>query len=118
MLRERAGAASVTLGWQMRTPAGSSFPRQMVQAGLQRRAWKFGAAYVAEYLLSLGAWWLLGLAALSGRFDPALVIAWVLMIACGLVFRAWKGMSSEALRVALGGLLKQRRSGGEDARHN
>jgi len=108
VLRERAGAESVALGWQMRTPAGSSFPRQMTQAGLRGRAWKFGAAYVAEYLLSLGAWWLLGLAALSGRFDPALVIAWVLMIACGLLFRAWKGMSSEALRVALGGLFKQR----------
>jgi ATP-binding cassette subfamily B protein len=107
-LRQRAGSAPVVLGWQMRVPPGSSFPRQMIQAGLRKRVFTFTAAYGAEYALTLGAWWLLGRAALSGRFDIGWLMAWVLMTACGLAFRAWKGASSEALAVGLGGLLKQR----------
>ncbi|MGH9721231.1 MAG: ATP-binding cassette domain-containing protein [Bryobacteraceae bacterium] len=108
VLRERAGSASVLLGWQMRVPAGSSFSRQMIHAGVRARASKFLAAYAAEYVLSLGAWWLLGRAALSGRFDSGWLMGWILLMACALAFRAWKSMSSESLRVALGGLLKQR----------
>ncbi|HJZ97837.1 MAG TPA: ABC transporter ATP-binding protein [Candidatus Solibacter sp.] len=108
LLRERAGAAQVALGWQLRVPPGSSFRSQMTQSGLHTRAFKFAAAYSVEYVLTLGAWWLLGRAALSGRFDRGWLLAWALMMTCSVVFRSWKTASSEALAVSLGGLLKQR----------
>jgi ATP-binding cassette subfamily B protein len=108
LLRERAGTAPVTLGWQLRVPAGSSFRRQMTQCGVHLRAFTFAATYMIEYVLSLGAWWLLGKAALSGRFDRGWLLAWALMMACSVAFRSWKTASSEALAVSLGGLIKQR----------
>ena len=106
--RERAGSASVPLGWQLRVPPGSSFRRQMIHAGLHMRALTFAATYAAEYLLSLGAWWLLAMAALGGRVDRGWLLAWALMMASSLAFRSWKGASSESLATAVGGLLKQR----------
>jgi ATP-binding cassette subfamily B protein len=108
LLRERAAAAPVSLGWQLRVPPGSSFRSQMTQSGLHIRALAFSAAYTIEYLLSMGAWWLLGMAALSGRFDRGWLLAWALMMACSVAFRSWKSASSEALAVSLGGLIKQR----------
>jgi len=108
LLRERAGSSTILLGWQMRESSGSSFARQVIHAGLGRRLSVFAATYAAEYTLSLSAWWLLAQAALGGRFDAALMTAWVAMMASGLLFRVWKASSSEAVAVGLGGLLKQR----------
>jgi ATP-binding cassette subfamily B protein len=105
---KRAGSLTVALGWQMRVSPGSSFLHQMMQAGVGRRVCVFIGAYVVESALSLGAWWLLGLAALSGRFEAGWLAAWVLMMACALVCRAWKGRHAEAVAVSIGGLLKQR----------
>jgi hypothetical protein len=100
LLRERAASTFCAVVWQVRVPAGSSFIRQIVQAGLRARLIKFIGAYAAEYLLSLGAWWLLAQAALSGRFDIAWMTAWVAMMASGLLFayggcRAARGSPSD-----------------------
>jgi ABC-type multidrug transport system fused ATPase/permease subunit len=108
VIGKRAGSLTVALGWQMRVSPGSSFLHQMMHAGIGRRVCAFIGAYAVEYALSLGAWWLLGLAALSGRFEAGWLGAWVLMMTCALVCRAWKGRNAEAVAVSLGGLLKQR----------
>jgi ATP-binding cassette, subfamily B, bacterial len=108
MVRKRAGSELVDLGWEIRQPAGSSFAGQMIQAGMRKHGLVFGGAYAAEYLLSLGAWWVLGMAALSGRFDASLLSAWVLLISSALVFRSWRASCSASLAVKAGGLLKQR----------
>ena len=108
LLRERAASSSVFLGWQMRVPPGSSFARQVVEAGLRRRLMVYAAALGGEYVLSLAAWWLLAQAALSGRFDAAWILAWVAMMSCALLCRISKTSAGEAAGVGLGGLLKQR----------
>jgi ABC-type multidrug transport system fused ATPase/permease subunit len=108
VVRERAGSLTVVLGWQMRVSPGSSFLRQMIHAGVGRRACIFIGAYASEYALSLCGWWLLGLAALSGRFEKSRLASWALMMACALVCRAAKGTSAAEAAVAIGGLLKQR----------
>jgi len=108
VVRERAGSLTVVLGWQMRVSPGSSFLRQMIHAGVGRRVCIFIGTYASEYALSLCGWWLLGLAALSGRFERSWLTSWVLMMACALVCRAAKAASAASVAVAIGGLLKQR----------
>jgi ATP-binding cassette, subfamily B, bacterial len=108
IVREQAGSFTVVLGWQLRLSPGSSFLRQMILSGVGRRVCAFMSAYAFEYGLTLGAWWLLGDAALGGRLAPGWLAAWILMMLCALVCRTWKTNSGEVLAVALGGLVKQR----------
>jgi len=108
LLRERASAIPVFLGWQMRSSPGSSFARQAVETGVRGKLTVYAAAYAAEFALSLGAWWILAEAALSGRVDAAWMLAWVAMMACALLCRFAKASAGEAAGVTLGGLLKQR----------
>jgi len=61
----------------MRSSPGSSFARQAVETGVRGKLTVYAAAYAAEFALSLGAWWILAEAALSGRVDAAWMLAWV-----------------------------------------
>ncbi len=107
-LRNRAAAAEIDLGWQIRVPPGSDFVTQATHAGMHGRLLLFVASYGGEYALSLGAWWLLGQAALGGRFELGWMIAWTMLMATSLLLRIVKSSSSERLAVGIGGLLKQR----------
>jgi len=123
LIQQRAGLVQLMLGWQMRLPAGSSFPRQLVRTGLSRQALKFATAFMFEHLLSLVSWFLLGRAALTGDFDTGWLMAWVLLMICGLVFSGWRAAISQAMSIAVSGLLKQRliagavRLDGDSVRH-
>lgn len=108
VVRQRAGSLSVVLGWQIRLSPGSSFLGQMIHAGIGRRLCIFIGTHASEYALSFCAWWLLGLAALSGRFETSWLMAWALMTTSALLFRGWKGTTAEAVAVTVGGLVKQR----------
>jgi ABC-type multidrug transport system fused ATPase/permease subunit len=108
VLRARAGSVTVALGWQMRVSPGSSFLRQVIHARVGGGVCTIVWASTVEYAVSVGAWWLLGLSALSGRFETSWLTAWVLLMTCSLCCRAWKGRAAAAVAVALGGLVKQR----------
>ena len=108
VIQKRAGSVPVMMGWLMRLPSGSSFPRQLIRTGLHKQAWKLSAAYAFECMLTLGSWLLLGRAALTGVFDRGWLIAWILMMVCGLVFRAWRSAMGQTMSIAVSGLLKQR----------
>jgi ATP-binding cassette subfamily B protein len=108
ILRERAGSRTIVLGWRLRRSAGSSFVEQMRQAGAGRAACGFVGAYALEYALTLGSWWLLAAAALSGMIEAAWLAAWALTTIGAAACRSWKAMRGESLAVILGGLVKQR----------
>ena len=56
--------------------SGSSWGRATCQATCSDPL----GAHAAQYLCSLLAWWLLGQGALQGRFDPAWLVAWGLLV--------------------------------------
>jgi ATP-binding cassette, subfamily B, bacterial len=108
ILRERAGSRTVALGWRLRRSAGASFLQQLRQAGAARAASAFAAACTLEYALTLGSWWVLASAALTGRIEVAWLTAWALAMSAALACRSWKTTSGESMSVILGGLVKQR----------
>jgi len=77
-------------------------------AGAARAGCGFAAAYALEYALTLGSWWLLASAALSGRIEGAWLAAWALTMIGAMACRSWKTASGESLAVIVGGLVKQR----------
>jgi ATP-binding cassette, subfamily B, bacterial len=108
VLRERAGSRTVSLGWRLRRSAGSSFVQQLRHGGAVRAGCGFASAYVLEYALTLGSWWLLASTALSGRIEGAWLAAWALTMSGALACRSYKTINGESLAVIVGGLVKQR----------
>jgi ATP-binding cassette subfamily B protein len=108
MLRDRLRYTKVTTAETLRTPAGSSFARQLREAGVLRKAALLAGAHFAQYLLWIVAWYLLGRDALSGRLDPGWLAAWALALAALVPFRLATTWLQGAVAVAGGGLLRQR----------
>ncbi len=108
LLAERL--AGVRLGnlHLLRLPPGSSFPRQMRRAGLDRALAGFVGTYLMGYLLLLGAWWALGVGVLSGHLVPDALVAWGLLLLGGIPFRVAGVWAMARLAVGFGALLKRR----------
>lgn len=109
--------------WQLRSRPGSSWTASARAAGLPWRMGALVASYSAQYLLVLGTWWLIGQAALSGRVDPAWLVAWALMLLTTVPLRAWITWLQGQIAIRAGGMLKERLLAGalrlqsEETRH-
>lgn len=108
LMQRRTATLPITLGWQIRVRPGSSFRQQIAQAGVHQQLWKFGASYVGEYVFLLASWWLIGLSALTGRFDVGWLFAWILMTLCSVAFGGIKSAAIQSMSIAVAGLFKQR----------
>jgi ABC-type multidrug transport system fused ATPase/permease subunit len=108
VMQQRTSVLPVTLGWQIRVRPGSSFRRQIAQAGVPQQLWMFGASYVGEYVFLLASWWMIGLSALTGRFDAGWLFAWILMTLCSVAFGGIKSAAIQRMSIAVAGLFKQR----------
>jgi ATP-binding cassette subfamily B protein len=80
LLSARLGTATASRCWMLRAAPTVALWRQMRHAGLPRRALSFVFAYAAMAVASAGAWWLIGAAALEGRFDPGTLLAWSFLL--------------------------------------
>jgi ATP-binding cassette subfamily B protein len=87
---------------------GSSFPRQLREAGLWLAALSFITAHGLETLLWLAVWWMAGQAALSGRIDSGRMEGWALLLAALVPARVWATWAQGKFSVGASGLLKQR----------
>src|SRR5439155_8141375 len=78
IVRERLESKQIGGCWLLRLAPGSDFGRQLRQAGVPRRFALLATAHLVQYLLFIGSWWVLGVAALQGRIDRGLLLAWIL----------------------------------------
>lgn len=108
LIAERLRARRVRAGWLIRIPPGASFRAQLVAAGARRLAWLMVAAHVAQYVVALGAWWLLGRAALEGRLDRGWLVAWALALSTVVPLQIAALWIQGRLAIVAGALLKQR----------
>jgi ATP-binding cassette, subfamily B, bacterial len=94
--------------WQLRQRPGTR-PWDLARAaGLPLQLVALLGAYAAQYLALLGAWWLIGQAALSGRVDPAWLVAWALLLLTAVPLRALNTWLQGRIAIRAGGLLKER----------
>jgi ATP-binding cassette, subfamily B, bacterial len=108
MLGERLRGQPISGCWMLRLSPGAGFSRHLQQAHLLRRLGMLAASHTAEYFLWVLSWWVIGRAALEGRFDYGWLLGWALLlltlVPCRLLTTWLQG------RIAIGGgvLLKQR----------
>jgi ATP-binding cassette, subfamily B, bacterial len=108
MLRRRLAPVRVGYSWSLRTPPGVDFWQQLKQARVGRGLLGLIAAYLAQYLLWLAGWWIIGLGALQGRLDPGLLVAWGLLLATLVPLRAAVTWLQGRVAITASGLLKER----------
>jgi ATP-binding cassette subfamily B protein len=123
MLAARLGSVITTKCWLLRPAPEAPLWQHMRHARVPRRLVLFVAAYAGTSLASLGSWWLIGAAALEGRFDPGSLLAWTFLL-LSLVPLTLMAMWSQAVFVlGAGGILKLRLMAGalkldpDDIRH-
>jgi ATP-binding cassette subfamily B protein len=106
LLEARLSEQTATRCWMLRPTPGAPFWRHMRHARLPRRLLVFLLAYAGASLASAGSWWLIGAAAIEGRFDPGTLLAWsfVLLSVVPLgVFAMW---SQGVFMTGVSGILK------------
>jgi ATP-binding cassette, subfamily B, bacterial len=108
LLRQLLGAARVDGCWLLRLPPGAPFVDQLRQERLPRQLAAFVAVHVANLLVTLGAWAMVGRGALGGRLDPSWLVAWALLllttVPLTLAMRWTRGLFS----IGVGRVLKSR----------
>lgn len=123
LLRDLLASTMPVTCWQIRQRPGHSPWAIAHTAGLPRRLVALIATYALQYALVLGSWWLIGQAALSGRVDPAWLVAWALLLFTAVPLRALITWLQGRIAIIAGGLLKERLLAGamrlepEETRH-
>ena len=98
----------VSCGWIVRPSPGASLGDQLLGAGLVARLITLTAARVLQLLLWIASWWVIGRAALSGRFDPGWLTAWALLLLTLVPLRAWITEAQGRLTLSAGAILMRR----------
>jgi len=108
ILHQQLAGARVSDIWLLRLAPGTGLWRQAREARIPSRMFALLAAHTAQSVLWLLSWWMIGEAALQGRFDWGWLTAWALVLFSMVPFRLlvtwWQGM----LAIRIGGLLKRR----------
>jgi len=108
MMHERLRDRQVGDGWLLRLPPGGSFWLQLRHARLPQRLLLLAGMHTAEYVLWILSWWLIGRAALEGRFDHGWLLGWGLLLLTLVPFLLLTTWLQGVLAIGGGVLLKQR----------
>ena len=108
IFHERLSAAQLGPCWSLRMPPGTNSWRAAQNAGLPARITLLVGAHVTEYGLWVLSWWLVGEAALQGRFDFGWLTAWALLLLTLVPLRAVTTWLQGSIALTAGGLLKER----------
>jgi len=108
VLRELLAGAEPVTGWQLHQRPGASFFRLARAAGLTGSLAALAVAHLAQYLLWIAAWWLIGKAVLEGRIDSGALWGWALVLLTSVPLRVLTTWLQGRISIGAGGLLKER----------
>lgn len=108
LLHSYLDAVTLPAGWLLRTAPSAHFFSQLCRSGLCGCALWVVAAYALAYGLWIVAWWLIGNAALQGRYDAGWWQAWVLLLVSLAGLQALGGMRQTQFLTGAAALLKRR----------
>lgn len=80
--------APASVGWRLTPSAEAALPLLLRRARLPRALVSLGLTYAGAAVALVGAWWVLGAGALSGRIDPGWLWAWALLLLTLVALRA------------------------------
>ncbi len=106
LLGTRLRTMPATRCWMLRPIPAASFWQHMKHARLPRRLVVFVLAYAGAALASLGAWILIGGAALEGRFDAGTLLAWSFLLLSLVPLGIFAMWAQGVFMVGVSGILK------------
>jgi len=102
----RLGALTATRCWLLRPSPGISLWQHLRHARLPRRLLVFIACYAAVALAGVGSWWLIGAAALEGRFGAGILLAWTFLLLSLVPLGLFARWSQGVLMLGVSGILR------------
>ena len=108
LFQQRLANKRVAHIWLLRLPPGANFRLSLASARIPRHLFVLGLTYIAQYVLWLVAWWIVGAGALSGRLDRSLLFAWLLLLMTLVPLRGIVTWLQGVIAISAGGLLKER----------
>lgn len=108
LFRDRLGPARIGGCWLLRHAPGSPFARQLRSAGIPAKAAGFLGAHLAQYVLWMAAWAVVGHAALQGRTDAGWLFAWGLILLTIIPLKMLFTWLQGSVSLGISGILKQR----------
>jgi ATP-binding cassette subfamily B protein len=108
MMADRLKTARFRGCWLLRLPAGASIRDTSRENGLGLRLSMLAGSYVAQYVLFVLSWWLLGHAVLTDTVDRGALIGWLLLLASLVPVRLVATWNQGAAVVAAGVWLRRR----------
>jgi ATP-binding cassette subfamily B protein len=108
LLGTRLAALPATRCWMLSPLPAATLWQHMCHARLPRRLAVFLVAYCGAAVASLGAWVLIGRAALEGRFDPGTLLAWTFLLLSVVPLGLFALWSQGVFMIGLSGILKMR----------
>jgi ATP-binding cassette subfamily B protein len=108
LLRQRLAGKLVGHAWLLRLPPGANFFLSLRLCRIPQRLLLLGGTHLLQYALFLLAWWIVGAGALTGRLDPTLLFAWVLLLLTLIPLRGLITWLQGLVAITAGGLLKER----------
>jgi len=108
MLAARCDGLRLRQCWLLKPSPGLSLWAHAAHARVLHAFFATLACHALQYLAALGAWWVIGVAGLSGRFEPGWFAAWALLLFCVVPFRLLELWWQGAFALRAGAQLKQR----------
>ena len=108
LLKQRLSTAQIDAGWSLRLPPGINFGKKLAEAHTWQNMCFFAGAHIAQYLLWLGSWWVIGQSVLRNQIDLKWLFLWFLLLLALVFFRSLATWSQGLLTMNTSSLLKQR----------
>jgi ATP-binding cassette subfamily B protein len=108
ILRERFSALRIRDIWLLRLPPGANFWLQLRQARVPQRLFTLAGAHAIQYVLWIGAWWVVGANVLRGRTDNGWIVLWALLLFTLVPLRVFITWLQGLVAFGAGARLKQR----------
>ncbi len=108
VLRQRLAHARLLGCWLLRPGSEAPIMRHVRQAKIPGQFGGLIGSHAAQHVLWILSWWLLGVGALSGRFDKGWLYAWALILMAVVLIRAYGLWAQGRLAIGFGAILKQR----------
>lgn len=108
MIADRLKAARFRGCWLVHLPPGAAIEHQAREAALPRRLASLVGAYIAQYLLFVLSWWLLGRGVLNGTLDRGWLLGWLLLLASLIPLRLFGTWNQGVVAVSIGAWIRRR----------
>ena len=108
VLGEILGGKLITGCWLLRLPPSAPLRQQFAKLRLPAAVRLLLVGFVAQLLISLLGWWLIGRSVLVGHFEWGWLVAWALLLLTALPFQWLTNLAQSQLATGLGSFFKQR----------